>query len=33
LYHRGVTDKQAHKIIQAIETLELSPRQITWRPR
>ncbi len=33
LYHRGVTDKQAHKIIKAIETLELSPRQITWRPR
>jgi len=33
LYHRGVTDKQAHKIIKAIETLDLSPRQITWRPR
>jgi len=33
LYHRGVTDKQAHKIIKAIETLDLSPKQITWRPR
>lgn len=33
LYHRGVTDKQAHKIIRAIETLDLSPKQITWRPR
>jgi len=33
LYHRGVTDKQSHKIIQAIEALNLSPKQITWRPR
>ncbi len=33
LYHRGVTDKQAHKIIGEIEALDLSPRQIVWRPR
>ena len=33
LYHRGVTDKQSHKIIQAIEALNLSPKQITWRHR
>jgi len=33
LYHRGVTDKQAHKIIKAIEALNLSPKQITWRHR
>jgi len=33
LYHRGVTDKQSHKIIQAIEALNLSPKQISWRHR
>jgi len=33
LYHRGVTDKQSHKIIQAIEALNLSPKQITWHHR
>ena len=33
LYHKGVTDKQAHKIIQAIEALNLSPKQISWRHR
>ncbi|RLE03598.1 MAG: MgtC/SapB family protein [Bacteroidetes bacterium] len=33
LYHKGVTDKQAHKIIQAIDALNLSPKQITWRHR
>ena len=33
LYHRGVTDKHAHSIIKSIETLNLSPKQITWRPR
>ncbi len=33
LYHRGVTDKQSHKIIQVIEALNLSPKQISWRHR
>lgn len=33
LYHRGVTDKHAHNIIKAIETLDFSPRRITWHPR
>ena len=33
LYHRGVTDKQSHKIIQEIEALNMSQKQITWRPR
>jgi len=33
LYHRGVTDKHAHSIIKSIEALNLSPKQITWRPR
>jgi len=33
LYHKGVTDKQSHKIIQAIEALNLSPKQIAWRHR
>jgi putative Mg2+ transporter-C (MgtC) family protein len=33
LYHRGVTDNQSHKIIKAIEALNLSPKQIIWRPR
>lgn len=31
LYHKGVTDKQAHKIIEAIDALNLSPKQISWR--
>ncbi len=33
LFHRGVTDKHAHSIIAAIETLNLSPRRIIWQPR
>ena len=33
LFHRGVTDKHAHSIIAAIETLNLSPKRITWQPR
>lgn len=33
LFHRGSTDNQAQDIIQKIEALNLSPRQITWRPR
>ena len=33
LHHRGVTDKHAHNIINAIESLDLSPKRITWRPR
>lgn len=33
LHHRGVTDKHAHSIIKAIESLDLSPKRITWRPR
>ena len=33
LYQRGVTDKQSHKIIQAIEALNLSLKQITWHHR
>ena len=33
LHHRGVTDKHAHSIINAIESLDLSPKRITWRPR
>ena len=33
LYHRGVTDKHAHSIIKEIENLNLSQKQITWRPR
>jgi len=33
LYHKGVTDKQAHKIIQEIEALNLAPKQISWRHR
>lgn len=31
MHHKGVTDKQAHKIIEAIEALNLSPKQISWR--
>jgi len=30
LYHRGVTDKHAHSIIKAIESLDLEPKSITW---
>jgi len=33
LYHRGVTDKRAHGIIQSIEELSLGQKQINWRPR
>jgi len=33
LYQRGVTDKQAHSIIKGIESLNLQPKEITWRPR
>lgn len=33
LYHRGSTDKQAQDIIQTIEALNLSQKQITWYPR
>ena len=33
LHHRGVTDKHAHSIINAIESLDLSPKRITWHPR
>jgi len=33
LYHRGSTDNQSQDIIQTIEALNLSPKQITWRPR
>jgi len=33
LYHRGSTDKLAQDIIQTIEALDLSPKQITWYPR
>lgn len=33
LYHRGVTDKRAHGIIQSIEGLGLGQKQINWRPR
>ncbi len=33
LYSRGVIDKQAHKIIEAIESLDLSPKRITWHTR
>jgi putative Mg2+ transporter-C (MgtC) family protein len=33
LYHRGSTDKQAQDIIQTIEALNLSPKQINWYPR
>lgn len=33
LVHRGVTDKQAHGIIQSIEKLGLGQKQINWRPR
>jgi putative Mg2+ transporter-C (MgtC) family protein len=33
LFHRGVTDKQAHSIIASIETLNLSPKRINWQPR
>jgi len=33
LHHRGVTDKHAHSIIKAIESLDLSPKRITWHPR
>jgi putative Mg2+ transporter-C (MgtC) family protein len=33
LYNRGVTDKHAYKIIKAIESLDLDPKEITWRPR
>ena len=33
LYHKGVTDKQAHGIIQSIENLGLSQKKLYWRPR
>jgi len=33
LYHKGVTDKRAHGIIQSIENLGLSQKKINWRPR
>jgi len=33
LYHRGVNDKQAHKIIETIESLNLSPKRIVWHTR
>lgn len=33
LYHRGVTDKHVYSIIKAIESLDLEPKEITWRPR
>lgn len=33
LYHKGVTDKQAHGIIKSIENLDLSQKKIYWRPR
>ena len=33
LYSRGVIDKQAHKIIEALESLDLSPKRITWQTR
>ena len=33
LYHKGVTDKQAQKVIEAIDALDLSPKQISWRHR
>ncbi len=33
LHHRGVTDKHAHGIVEAIENLNISPQRIVWRPR
>jgi putative Mg2+ transporter-C (MgtC) family protein len=33
LYHKGVTDKRAHGIIQSIEALGLGQKKINWRPR
>lgn len=33
LYHKGVTDKRAHGIIQSVENLGLSQKKINWRPR
>ncbi len=33
LFHSGVTDKLAHSIIKAVESLNLSPKTITWHPR
>ncbi|MCJ7716612.1 MAG: MgtC/SapB family protein [Anaerolineales bacterium] len=33
LYHKGVTDKHAHSIIKAIESLDFSTKTITWRSR
>lgn len=33
LYHKGGTDKHEHSIIKAIESLDLQPKGITWRPR
>ena len=33
IFHKGVTDKQAHGIIQSIEALGLSQKRISWGPR
>jgi putative Mg2+ transporter-C (MgtC) family protein len=33
LFHKDVTDKHAHRIIRAIESLDISPKRIIWRPR
>ena len=33
LYHHEVTDSYAHKIVEALEEVKISPQQIIWRLR
>jgi len=33
LFHRDVTDKFAHGIVKARESLNISPKRIIYRPR